>query len=146
MLISKRLLISVISIIGVLYSFNLKAQSCGTDAFLDKCAPSLGDFTFIKTFKVNINKEGEKKEVSYVFSKGSTYRIVICDEEIKGREMKVKLFDRNKKLIASNYLSSSRKYYPVLNYTCTATGVYYVQSSFKPGKKGCGVLILGFTK
>ncbi len=121
-------------------------QSCGTDAFLDKCAPTLGDYTFIKTFMVDINKEGGRKEVSYVFSKGSTYRIVICDEEIKGNRMKVKLYDRNKKLISSNYLSSSRKYFKVLNYECTATGVYYVESSFKTGKKGCGVIILGFTK
>jgi len=143
---SKQLIIRIVLIVGVLCSFNLKAQTCGTDAFLDNCAPLLGDFTFIKTFPVNVKIEGEKKEVSYVFSKGSTYRIVICDEAIKGKEMKVKLFDRNKKLIASNYLSSSRKYYPVLNYTCTATGVYYVQSSFKPSKKGCGVLILGFSK
>lgn len=142
----KYLIVSTILMTGILFSFNLKAQSCGTDAFLDKCAPSLGDYTFIKSFMVDVDKEGEKKEVSYVFSKGSTYRIVICDEEVKGKEMKVKLFDRNKKTIASNYLSSSRKYFPVLNYTCTATGVYYVESSFKSGKKGCGVIILGFTK
>jgi len=138
--------INMFIVFGMLYTFNVSAQSCGTDAFLDNCAPSLGDFTFIKFFKVNIEKEGTKKKVSYVFSKGSTYRIVICDEGVKGKEMKVKLYDRNKKLIASNYLSSSRKYFPILNYTCTATGVYYVESSFKPSKKGCGVIILGFNK
>ena len=130
----------------LLSGVSINAQVCGTDAFLDKCAPALRDYTFIKTFKVNVDKEGGEEQVSYVLSKGSTYRIVVCDQELKGNRMKVKLYDRNKKMIASNYLSSSRKYYPVLNYKCTATGVYYVESSFKPGKKGCGVIILGFTK
>lgn len=141
----KTLGISLFSIF-FLCSFIAKSQSCGTDSFLDQCAPSLGDYTFIKTFMVDVKKEGEKKEVSYVFSKGSTYRIVICDEGVKGNEMKVTLSDRNKKTISSNYLSSSRKYFPVINYTCTATGVYYVESSFKPSKTGCGVIILGFSK
>lgn len=117
---------------------------CGSDAFLDKYAPALGEFTFIKAFNVEINKADEKNEFSYVFSKGSNYRIVICDQNPEGNKMVVNFYDRNKKLIASNYLKSSKKFFPTLNYTCSATGVYYVESYFENGKSGCGVNILGF--
>lgn len=124
----------------------MQGQSCNTDAFLEECAPALGGHTFIKTFNVSTDKSGPLTKVSYVFSKGSNYKVVICDENIKGNRMKVKLFDRNKKMIATNYMSSSGKYYPALSYTCSATGVYYIEASFKKGKEGCGVVILGFTK
>jgi hypothetical protein len=117
---------------------------CGSDEFLDKFAPALGDYTFIKAFKVEIDKSGEKNEFSYVFSKGSNYRIIICDQNSEGNKMVVNFFDRNKKLIASNYLKSSKKFFPVLNYNCSATGVYYVESYFEGEKNGCGVNILGF--
>jgi len=60
--------------------------------------------------------------------------------------LKIKLYDRNKKLVTSNYLSSSKKYFQVLNYKCTAACVYYVESSFKPGKKDYRVLVYGFKK
>lgn len=130
----------------VTFSFSALAQHpCGSDAFLEDCAPALGDYTFIKTFDVK-PKMGEKTKVSYIMSKGSKFKIVICDQDLKGYEMKVKLYDRNKKLISSNYISSSKKYYPSINYNCTATGVYYIEASFKSTKEGCGVLILGFTK
>lgn len=117
---------------------------CGSDEFLDKFAPALGDYTFIKAFNVEVDKSGGKTEFSYVFSKGSNYRIVICDQNGEGNRMVVNFYDRNKKLIASNYMKSSRKFYPTLNYTCSATGVYYVESYFENEKTGCGVNILGF--
>lgn len=117
---------------------------CGTDAFLEGCAPALGDYLFMKTFPVQPEKAGEKAEVRYILSKGSSYRIVICDEDEKGNKMKVRLLDRNHKLIATNYVSG--KYYSTLDYNCSATGVYYIESGFKPSKVGCGAIILGFLK
>ena len=136
-------LVFVIAIVTLTTSLAL-GPDCGSDAFLDKFAPALGDFTFIKAFNVEINKADEKNEFSYVFSKGSNYRIVICDQNGEGNKMVVNFYDRNKKLIASNYMKSSKKFFPTLNYTCSATGVYYVESYFENGKSGCGVDILGF--
>ncbi len=120
------------------------APDCGSDEFLDKFAPALGDYTFIKAFNVDLKKTDEKNEFSYVFSKGSNYKIVIGDQNVQGNRMVVNFYDRNKKLIASNYLKSSKKFFPTLSYACSATGVYYVESYFEDGKKGCGVNILGF--
>lgn len=130
-------------VIALMTSFK-SGPECGSDEFLDKFAPALGDYTFIKAFNVEIDKSGQKNEFSYVFSKGSNYRIVICDQNGAGNRMVVNFYDRNKKLIASNYVKSSKKFFPTLNYTCSATGVYYVESYFENENSGCGVNILGF--
>lgn len=119
---------------------------CGSDAFLASCAPELGNYNYINKFDIEVNEPGTKPEFSYVFSKGTTYRIVICDQGDEKNRMEVRLYDRDKKLIASNYLSSKKQYFPVLNYKCTATGVYYMEARFKSSKTGCGVVILGFSK
>ena len=137
--------ISIIILPFVLLTSLTPGGPCGSDSFLEACAPELGDYTFLKTFDV-VPAQGEKKQVSYIMSKGSKYRIVVCDEDTKGHDMKVKLLDRKKKMIATNYLSDKKKYYPSITFTCPATGVYYMEASFKSSIKGCGVIILGFTK
>jgi hypothetical protein len=131
-------------LVSIIITSFKSGPECGSDEFLDKFAPALGDYTFIKAFNVEISKSGDKNEFSYVFSKGSNYRIVICDQNGEGNRMVVNFYDRNKKLIASNYMKSSKKFFPTLNYTCAATGVYYVESYFENEKNGCGVNILGF--
>lgn len=118
---------------------------CQTDEFLDNCASKLEDYTFIKAFNTDLQKAGSE-EFSYVFSKGSTYLIIICDQNIAGNRMVVNLFDRNRKLIASSYNAKTKTYYPDLLYPCTATGVYYLEASIEGAKGGCGVTILGFMK
>jgi len=118
---------------------------CDSDAFLDNCASKLEAFTFIKAFNTTI-KKSDPVEYSYVFSKGSTYMIVVCDQNISGNRMIVNLYDRNRKLIASSYNPKTKTYYPDLIYPCSATGVYYLGVSFESSKGGCGVSILGFKK
>ncbi len=131
-----------------LTSFIVKPTNppCDSDEFVDKCAPELGEYVFIKTFPVTVNKSGEKTEYSYVFSKGSEYKIVICDKNEVGKKMIVNFYDRGKKLIGTNYLKSSKKFYPSIVYNCSATGVYYVEAYFEGDKSGCGINLLGFKK
>jgi hypothetical protein len=118
---------------------------CQTDAFLDNCASRLESYTFIKAFNSEMKKAG-KEEFSYVFSKGSSYMIIVCDQNIAGARMFINLYDRNRKLIASTYNAKNKTFYPDLLYPCSATGVYYLEAVFEGGKGGCGVTILGFMK
>jgi hypothetical protein len=129
----------------IMHSF-IGSPPCESDEFVDGCAPALGDFVFIKTFNVNIDKPGSKTEYSYVLSRDSEYKIVVCDRNDPGKKMIVNFYDRGKKLIATNYLKSNRKFYPTINYKCAATGVYYVEAYFEGDKSGCGINILGFKK
>lgn len=116
------------------------------DALLTKCAPSLEEFVFITTFKINSGKEGEKTNYSYVLSRGTNYKIVICEQNENGNRMIVNFYDREKKLVASNYLKATKKFFPSISYNCQVTGVYYVEAYFEGEKKGSGLNILGFKK
>jgi len=120
---------------------------CDTDMFLDQCASSLGTFNYIKSFNVNVNpRKKANSEFSYVFSKGSTYMLIVCDQNVIGGRMVVNLFDRDHKLIASTYDEKNNKLYSDLLYSCETTGVYFIKATFEGSKGGCGMCILGFNK
>jgi hypothetical protein len=116
---------------------------CDDDNFLDNCASQIAGYKFLKANKVSISggKSGQAVELSSVFSNGSTYILTACGG---GTNMIVTLYDRNRKLIMSNYNKSTKKFYPSINYKCTATGVYYFKYEFEGGGAGCGVGIIGF--
>ena len=116
-------------------------SQCDDEGFLDKCSGELKDFTFVKSFE-----SSGKQEFSYVFSKDHNYLLTVCDQVTGGGRMVVSLYDRNHKLILTSYNKATKKYYPSVGYKCTATGVYYIETSFDENAKGCGVSILGFKK
>ncbi len=137
---TKLLLLTIMLTIGV---YVTKAQQI-TETIITYCAWALEDFNFIKSYEFENIKKDEKGEYSYVFSKGNTYRIVICDNEVRGSRMVITLTDKNHQIIATN--KNGNKYYPVITYPCSATGVYYIEYLFEGAKAKYAVNILGFTK
>lgn len=124
----------------------ITSGQCETDAFLDNCASNLGTYNYIKTFIAYASpRKKANPENLYVFSKGSTYKIIACMEN-PGGNMIINLYDRNHNLIASTYDHTSKKYYSELQYPCPVTGVYYIRTTFEGTKDGCGMCILGFSK
>ena len=134
----------------ILTTFIIPQVSSGqsdTDVLLDKCASNLGTFNYIKSFKVNVGfwkKSGP--EYSYVFSKGSTYLLILCNENTDKGKMVINLYDTNRNTVASNYDEKTKEYFTDLLYPCSATGVYYIKISFEGMKRGHGICILGFNK
>jgi hypothetical protein len=125
----------------------ISAGQCDSDAFLDKCATNLGSFNYIKSFSLNTRpKKKAYSEFSYVFSKGSSYMLIVCNENSDEGEMLINLYDREHKLIACTYYEKTKKHFPNLVYSCSATGVYYIKASIEGTKKCCGMFILGFNK
>lgn len=129
-------------IISILSLFSIKFYSqCSTG----NCPSKLGEFTYIKTVYVDQTKiENKPNQLTYLFSKGSTYMILCCDQEIKGSRLIVNLYDKEKNLIASN--KQKRKVYPSIQYSCSATGMYYIESYYEDSKDPCGVNVIGFIK
>ena len=125
-------------------TLNTNAQ-CVSESFMNSCSAALDEFNFIKSYELE-NKKEDVKEYSYVFSKGSVYRIIICDENKEGSRLIITLFDRNKKKIASNYDTQSKKYFSTIIYPCSATGIYFVKYEYESKKSKCAVNILGFSK
>lgn len=99
----------MIALFLLVFALSEAQSQCTSDEFLDKCASSLAEFTFIKSFNIKIDNESEKYEYSYVFSKGSTYKLIICDENISGNRMIVTLYDRNHKVIAKKTIMLQAK-------------------------------------
>ncbi|MCP4311690.1 MAG: hypothetical protein GY790_10540 [Bacteroidetes bacterium] len=139
--------IKLMVILGMLMTSFIAYGQCGSDEFLDDCSSTLGSHTFIKAFNVELKpKKKENVEYSYVFSKGSNYMIIGCDQNLKGNRLIVSLYDRSHKLIASSYDRKTKKHYPDMVYPCSATGVYYIEATLEGSGQGCGVIILGFNK
>ena len=130
----------IITVIITLYNISGFSQ-CDDENFLDKCSGELNGFTFVKSFE-----SSGKQEFSYVFSKDHNYILTVCDQVTGGGRMIVSLYDRSHKLLLSSYNKPGKKYYPSVSFKCTATGVYYIETSFDENAKGCGVSILGFKK
>ena len=102
-----------------------------------------------KVSKADLKERAGKQvaEFSYVFSKSTTYKLTVCNgKEDPNTMLVVKLYDRNRKLVATNYDRRTKKNYPSIGYECKATGVYYLSYSLEGSDGGCGVSILGFNK
>ena len=122
-------------------------SQCDTFEFLDNCTEQIKSYTFIKSFDINFaNKKSSSKknvaEFSYPFNSGHTYIFATCG----GNEMNmiINLYDKSKKLIATNYLASSNKFYETIVYECNATAEYFFEVSFEKNQVGCGVVVMGF--
>ncbi len=136
-------IIMIFGFVVLASAFAPQTVDCDDETFLDECAGQIAGYKFLKANKISISgaKSGQAVELSSVFSNGSTYTLTACGG---GTNMIVTLFDRNRKLIMSNYNKNTKKFYPSINYKCTATGVYYFKYEFEGGGAGCGVGIIGF--
>lgn len=131
----------------VICSFNnTPKKGCDLEALFETQAANLQPFTFIKKFDVTVDKSEKKIEYSYVLSRDCEYKILIADLNETGKKMVINFLDRNKKLISTNYVKSSKKVFPSITYKCAATGVYYIEAFFEGEEIGCGINILGFKK
>jgi hypothetical protein len=137
---------SILLVILFLFPLHSSGQ-CDPDKLLDKCASNLGTYNYIKSFVAYANpRKKSDSENTYVFSKGSTYKLIACDEDGARGRMIISLYDRNRSLIACTFNDKTGKYYTELLYPCSSTGVYYIKATFENTKNGCGMFILGFTK
>jgi hypothetical protein len=138
----KRKFSRLLSLFSILIFSGFLRGQCPTE----NCSSKLGgEYTFIKSVSIDPGKvEGKAHQYSYLFSKGSTYMILCCDQEIKGSRLIVNLYDANRKLIATNHVK--KKVYESLTFPCNATGIYYIESYYQGSKDACGLNILGFTK
>lgn len=121
---------------------SVQAQ-CNTDDMAKKGSARLGEYTFLKSYKVEA-KPGEPVEYSYVFSGNTSYMVALADD--KGGEVpnvEVTMYDNSRKMVSTNKIGG--KLYPAIVYNCKATGIYYMTFTVQPGAS-CGVGILGFKK
>ena len=119
---------------------------CDADEFAEACIPKLKDgFNFVKSY--SIDGEGGSKtkvEYSYVFAKGTQYFINICSGAEETDGIVVSLYDSTRKLVSTS--DANGKLYSAIGYPCNATGIYYIQFTFKGSANHCGGAVLGFKR
>ncbi len=117
---------------------------CKSEELSNSCVPKLAasGFNFLKTYKIDGEKDLTKVEYSYVFTKGTQYMIALCGED-EGTIM-VTLYDSERNKVATNKVKGSLL--TGLVYPCNATGIYYIQYTFEGSSQRCGGSALGFKK
>jgi hypothetical protein len=131
--------ISSLAILLTISAVMVFAQ-CPPEALVKKCSGKLGDFMFLKSFK--IEKASEDVEYSYVFTSNTSYLISLGNNTGSDATIEVNVYDSARKLVMSNKLKD--KVYPTITYSCKATGIYYMTYTIKDGT--CGVSVVGFKK
>ena len=129
-------------------SNKLSAQS--GQELVDICGMIAGDATYLKDFPIKLDaaKPGEEpptQRYSVVLSKNTEYLFSICNSKDYPGEAIFHLYDNNR-LITTNYIIATGKYYPKVSFKCSTTGVYHIFISFKEGEQGLAVTLLSFVK
>lgn len=131
-----------------LMSYGVYAQ-CG-DELVDDCASDIGDATYLKDFRVKLEKAEKNKpapvqRISIVLNKGTTYKFSICDApEYEGKAI-IQLYDTSR-LLGSSLNMSTGKLFNEFKFSCTKTGSYYIFVSFQDGNEGCAAAILSYVE
>lgn len=125
------------------------AQQCETTSVLPACLGLLKDFTFVKSLTIDkdLFKAGNTEaEYSYLFSKGTTYLVTVCDNNPINKKMVLNFYDSKDKLITSSYNEAEKKHYLSITFPCTATGIYTLKYSFLNNNVSCGISVIGVLK
>ncbi|GAA5026769.1 hypothetical protein GCM10011506_12750 [Marivirga lumbricoides] len=139
-------LIFALGIILVTSTLNQAVAQCNTEKYIEACIPKLQEgFTFLKSY--NIDGEGgakNKVEYSYVFTKGATYQILICNDGQSTDGIVLTLYDSNRKAVASTKYQGSTL--SAIAFPCQVTGIYYITYTFEGSSNYCGGSVLGFKR
>jgi len=108
----------------------------------------------LKAYEIDADKfksgdKDVKKEFSYVFSKNTMYKLILCDGSADGKTSLIaNIYDTNRRLKLSSYNKKKKTKYSQVGYQCTATGIYYMSFSYDGNKppSDCSLCILGFKK
>jgi hypothetical protein len=140
----KFLMIPMLIITFLLFS-SIAYSQCN-DQLQTSCSGGIGaDFKYLKNFPVKLAKSSKEAPVSQKYqitlSGGTTYKFTACNaSELEGKVI-VSLYN-GFALVATTYVSESKKHYPYIEFPCKMSGNYNLTFYFEDGKEGCAVCIL----
>jgi hypothetical protein len=127
---------------------NQDALAQCNDKLVDKCYPTLGDYTYLKDFKFKL-KPGSSTtpkptaKFQLILSKNTKYLLSACNAEEYPGKVIFQLFDQNG-LLASSYNPQTKKHYETIEFLCKKSGLYYLAYTFEDAKEGCAIGMIGF--
>jgi hypothetical protein len=130
-------------LITVVFSF-ITAKSQCNDQLVGDASKKIGDFYYVKDFKIKFKKAKKNKEKkvlhSLILNRNTTYLFILGDAKEYGGRIMFEMFGDKGKLL-SNYNKKSMRYYDKLQFICESTDMYQITLSFSEGQEGCGVLV-----
>lgn len=120
-------------------------SQCSKDKLLSSCMNKLGNYTFVKSYKVETNEENPYLEFKTYLNKDNKYMIAVASST-KNKKVVVNLYDSNYELISSSYYKPKELYVDRIVFKCTSSGVYYIEAFLQGNAPGCGITLVGFQK
>ena len=129
----------------VIGSAEISMGQCDADGLTRVCIPKLAQgFNFLKSYKVEGGDNKEKVEYRYVFTTGTQYMVNLCVNGSTTEGVMVSLFDSGRNKVASSKIGN--QFVPALQFSCGATGIYYIQYTFEGTASRCAGSALGFKR
>ncbi|HAF31149.1 MAG TPA: hypothetical protein DCG75_19090 [Bacteroidales bacterium] len=140
----------IFALFAMLLLGNSKSFAQSGQELVDICGMIAGDATYLKDFQIKLEaaKPGEElptARYSVVLSKNTEYLFSICNSKDYPGEAILHLYDNNR-LVTTNYIIATGKYYPKVSFKCSTTGVYHMFITFKEGDQGLAVALLSFVQ
>ena len=126
--------------------FGFAQAQCDPNANARTCIPMMADgYTLIKSFEIDDNnKEKEKVEYSYVFTKGTKYLINVCGNDGTADGVIITVYDKYRNQVASSQVNGNAA--QAIAVTCKATGIYYLTYTFQQTSAHCAGSNIGFKR
>lgn len=140
----------IFALFAMLLVGNNKLYAQSGQELVDICGMVAGDATYLKDFQIKLDeaKPGEElptARYSVVLSKNTEYLFSVCNSKDYPGEAILHIYDNNR-LVTTNYIIATGKYYPKVSFKCTNTSVYHLFITFKEGKPGMAVTLLSFVE
>ncbi|MCF8335195.1 MAG: hypothetical protein K9H65_01205 [Bacteroidales bacterium] len=145
----KRFYIIILLLLLTLGFLNSTQAQTGEE-LVNMCTELTEDATYMEDFTVKLSdaapgEDPPSQKKSYMLKKNTHYRFIICSSrDYPGRGI-LKIYN-SKKLVTSNYVESTGKIIPTIDFKCHKTGPYHFWVEFEDGKEGLAVVVLSFVK
>lgn len=137
----KRLLALALAL--VISLVETKAQ-CSSEGYSSECIQKINkSYHYLKSFSIECHTSGQLEQ-SVVFTKGTQYLLNLCPSIDEQTNVVVAIYDSQRHLVATN--SSKNTCLGTLEFPCNATGIYYIQYTFKNADRGCAGSTIAFRR
>jgi len=135
----------------ILFNADVFAQCRQQDVY--NCAKNNGNAIYLRDFNVKLKKQKphetkpQEARFSVVLNKGTKYRFNLCNcESEEGGKPVLKLYDGKKEVGSTHYVDAQKveKDFPMFDFVCTKSAIYYISIYMNDGEKGSVVGVLSF--
>jgi hypothetical protein len=122
-----------------------------TDSLVAKCAMNAGaGAKYLKDFRIQLGKTTGKSDLRFKASmslwKNTKYRFTMCNTDDSKGQLILSIKDNANKVVLSSFELKSGRIFPVVDFECNKSGIYYLNYDFLDGQQGSGVGIVSMIK